>query len=95
MNLTLLMTLTPYAQSSWDHQQCKGLITKERWPSHLPFFKVFFLMFIFDERETERERETELGRRTERRGQRFRSSLWADSSEPDVGLRLPDREIVT
>ena len=52
-----------------------------------------FLSFLF---ERERERGTSAsGGGAERGGQRIPSRLCADSSEPDVGLELRNREIVT
>ena len=47
-------------------------------------------MFVF---ERERQRESKRGRGGE--GQRLRSRLCADSTEPDEGLELTNREIMT
>ena len=52
---------------------------------------LLFLMFIYF-RETASGRGTE--REREREGQRIRSRLFADSSEPNVGLELKNRDIV-
>ena len=57
-------------------------------------------MFIFErERERERERENvcvyKRRRGRERGGQRIQSGLWADSREPDAGLKLGNHEIMT
>ena len=43
----------------------------------------------------EREREHKWRRGRQRGGQRIQSRLCADSSEPDVGLKLTNREIMT
>ena len=56
------------------------------------FFLIFFSTFIyFWDRETEHER----GRGRERGRHRIGSRLRAISPEPDAGLELTDREIVT
>ena len=47
-----------------------------------------FSKFIYCERE--REREASRGG-----AERIRSGLWADSREPDAGLELTNREMVT
>ena len=47
-------------------------------------------MFIF-----ERERESEHRQRAEREGDRIRSRLCMDSTQPDTGLEPMDREITT
>ena len=55
-------------------------------------------LFIFERergREGERERAYEWGRVRERRGQRIRSGLRADSRKPDVGLELTSCELTT
>ena len=49
---------------------------------------MFFLVFIF-------EREHEWGRGRERGRQRIPRRLRAVSTEPDAGLALTDREIIT
>ena len=43
----------------------------------------------------ERERELEQGRGRERGGERIQGGLRAVSTEPDVGLELRNREIMT
>ena len=64
-----------------------------------PFKKKIFLMFIFHrERERERERQSMSGGGEEREGDtesKAGSRLRAVSTEPEAGLELPDREIVT
>ena len=58
-------------------------------------FRTFFpdVLFIF---ERERKRECEQGwGRDKRRGQRIRRGLCADGREPDEGLKLTSREIMT
>ena len=54
----------------------------------------FMFMYLFGEKE--RTQEGESGSR-EREGERERipSGLWAASTEPDVGLELPNPEIMT
>ena len=49
---------------------------------------MYFSVFIF-------ERESTSGTGAEREGDRARSGLCADSSEPDEGLELVNREIMT
>ena len=49
-------------------------------------------MFLF---EREREHAHEQGRGRQSGEQRIRSRLCTDSSEPDVGLKLMNHEIVT
>ena len=51
--------------------------------------KFSVLLFYVSERERER------GRGRERGGQRICSRLCAESREPDVGLELTNREIMT
>ena len=51
---------------------------------------IYMFLFIF-----ERESVCEQGRGRERGRQRIQSRLCADSNEPDVGLRLTNREIMT
>ena len=57
---------------------------------HVTLQGVFFLS-LFTEREKERGRQGG----TEREGERLPSRLRADSTEPDVGLRLTNCEITT
>ena len=57
------------------------------------FKKIFFSIYLFFERH--RETEHKLGRGRERRSHRIRSRLQAVSTEPDVGLELTNREIMT
>ena len=56
------------------------------------FFNVYFILFW------ERERQSARGGRAEREGDTESvagSRLWAVSTEPDVGLKITEREIVT
>ena len=59
------------------------------------FFLIFFSMFIYF---WDRERQSMNGGGAEREGDtesETGSRLWAIRPEPDTGLDLPDREIVT
>ena len=63
----------------------------DTWIRHLVGKKIIYMfLFIF-----ERECVCEQGRGRERGRQRIQSRLCADSNEPDVGLRLTNREIMT
>ena len=79
----------------WGHPQgsTAGQSVEHPALSLQPGFK-----FIYFERETERERERMSGGGTERGGDtesKAGSRLRAVSTEPDVGLELTDREIMT
>ena len=57
-----------------------------------PFFFNVYLFFFF---ERDKETEHEWGTGRERRRQRIRSRLCTDGREPDAGLKLTNREIMT
>ena len=57
------------------------------------------MFYLFFERETERDRDRERIRvgegQRERDGQRIQGGLHVDSREPNAGLRLTNREVIT
>ena len=59
------------------------------------FFSVCVFYLFLREREGERKHAYKPGRGRERRGQGIQSRLRAVSSEPNAGLQLTNREIVT
>ena len=77
---------------------CVYLLWKNVYFDALPIFKKVNLLFE-RERERERERESmcmcEQGRSRQRGGERILSRLHAASTEPDVGLKLMDCEVMT
>ena len=81
------------------HQE--GSRDSESWGSHLRPCNLFLLMFIFilreRERERERESEREWGKDREREGERESQagSIHTVSTDPDAGLELTNREIMT
>ena len=72
----------------------KAKLCHHIWCFHSPCFSVsmsfFKCLFIF-----EGESESEQGRGREKGRQRIQSGLCTDSGEPDAGLELMNREIVT
>ena len=86
------------ADTRWDGPKhiLNGRILEFPWPwlfLWMSFFFFFFLLFTF---ETERDRAwTGKGQREGDTESETGSRLWAVSTEPDAGLELTDREIMT
>ena len=72
-----------------------GAMTFQVWIRKITLGHIFFLMFIYF---WDRERQSMSGGGAEREGDtesKAGSRLWAVSTEPNVGLKLTDREIMT
>ena len=93
MGIQIFTTFRFFPTHSNNHQKLE-YITFCTCSFHCHFI-AFFNVYLFILRERERERERAEEGQRQREGERIPSKLHAVSAEPDAGLKLTNREIVT